>query len=161
MLYCLSECGSISIMQLRTIYCNTHVHTFHVCLCLLKLTFVCNSIYLLKCSFQIYQKSIVVFIRSSKVWFKTTSCAKGHVTRCNFLGNLQRNSALKRCKLVFVEKRSASKTWPICSCLPKSFTILQYMFCASWRYHVSEHSAISLRGIEYQFKLVSEWKKKN
>ena len=99
MLYCSSECGSISIMQLRTIYCNTHVHTFHVCLCLLALTFVCNSTYLLKCSFQIYQKSILVFIRSSKVWFKTTSCAKGPVTRCNFLGNLQRNCALKRCKL--------------------------------------------------------------
>ena len=32
MLHCSSECGSISIMQLRTIYCNTHVHTFHVCL---------------------------------------------------------------------------------------------------------------------------------
>ena len=29
MLYCSSECGSISIMraQLRTIYCNTHVYT--------------------------------------------------------------------------------------------------------------------------------------
>ena len=118
MLYCSSECGSISIMQLRTIYGNTHVHTFHVCLCLLALTFVCNSTYLLKCSFQIYQKSIVVFIWSSKVSFKTTSCAKGPVTRCNFLGNLQRNSALKRCKLVFVWKRSACKTWPICSCLP-------------------------------------------
>ena len=101
MLYCSSECGSISIMQLRTIYCNTYVHTFHVCLCLLALTFVCiNSTYLLKCSFQIYQKSIVVFIRSSKVWFKTTSCAKCPVTRCNFPGNLQRNSTLKRCKLV-------------------------------------------------------------
>ena len=103
MLYCSSECGSISIMQLRTIYCNTHVHTFHVCLCLLALTFVCNSTYLLKCSFQIYQKSILVFIRSSKVWFKTTSCAKGPATRCNFLGNLQRNCALKRCKLVSVK----------------------------------------------------------
>ena len=70
MLYCSSECGSIPIMQLRTIYCNAHVHTFHVCLCLLALTFVCNSTYLLKCSFQIYQKSIVyiVFIRSSKVY---------------------------------------------------------------------------------------------
>ena len=102
MLYCSSECGSISIIQLGTIYCNTHAHTFHVCLCLLALTFVCNSTYLLKCSFQIYQKSIVVFIRSSKVSFKTTSCAKGPVTWCNFLGNLQRNSALKRCKLVFV-----------------------------------------------------------
>ena len=69
MLYCSSECGSIPIMQLRTIYCNAHVHTFHVCLCLLALTFVCNSTYLLKCSFQIYQKSIVyiVFITSSKV----------------------------------------------------------------------------------------------
>ena len=69
----------------RTIYCNTYVYTFHVCLCLLALTFVCNSTYLLKCSFQIYQKSIVVFIRSSKVWFKTTSCAKGpelHVHVC-------------------------------------------------------------------------------
>ena len=53
-------------MQLRSIYCNTHVYTFHVCLCLLALTFVCNSTYLLKCSFQIYQKSIAVFIRSSK-----------------------------------------------------------------------------------------------
>ena len=53
MLYCSSECGSISIMQLRIIYCNTHVYTFHVCLCLLALTFVCNSTYLLKCSFQI------------------------------------------------------------------------------------------------------------
>ena len=62
MLYCSSECGSISIMRLRTIYCNTHVHTFHVCLCLLALTFVCNSTYLLKCSFQIYQKSIVVLV---------------------------------------------------------------------------------------------------
>ena len=103
MLYCSSECGSISIMQLRTIYYNTYVYTFHVCLCLLALTFVCNSgrsTYLLKCSFQIYQKSIVVFIRSSKVRFKTTSCAKGPVTRCNFPGNLQRNSTLKRCKLV-------------------------------------------------------------
>ena len=45
-------------------------------------------------------KSIVVFIRSSKVWFKTTSCAKGPVTPCNFPGNLQLNSTLKRCKLV-------------------------------------------------------------
>ena len=66
----------ISIMRaLRTIYCNTHVYTFHVCLCLLALTFVCNSAYLLTCSFQIYRKSIVVFIRSLKIWFKTTSCA--------------------------------------------------------------------------------------
>ena len=39
MLYCSSECGSISIIQLRIIYCNTHVYTFHVCLCLLALTF--------------------------------------------------------------------------------------------------------------------------
>ena len=47
MLYCSSECGSISIMhaQLRTIYCNTYVYTFHVWLCLLALTFVCNSTY--------------------------------------------------------------------------------------------------------------------
>ena len=74
-----------------------------VLICLLALTFVCNSTYLLKCSFQIYQKSILVFIRSSKVWFKTTSCAKGPVTRCNFLGNLQSNSALKKCQLVFVK----------------------------------------------------------
>ena len=88
------------------VYVYLHLHLFVIAL-----------IYL-KCSFQIYQKSIVVFIRSSKVWFKTTSCAKGPVTRCNFLGNLQRNSALKRWKLVFVEKRSACKTWPICSCLP-------------------------------------------
>ena len=89
MLNCSSECGSISIMRAVT-------HN----LCLLALTFVCNSTYLLKCSFEIYQKSIVVFIRNSKVRFKTTSCAKGPVTRCNFPGNLQRNSTLKRCKLV-------------------------------------------------------------
>ena len=67
--------------QLRTIYCNTYVglYTFHVYLSLLALTFVCNSTYLLICSFQIYQKSIVVFITSSKVRFKTTSCANVHV----------------------------------------------------------------------------------
>ena len=99
MLCCSSECGSISIVQLRTNYCNTHVYTFYVCLCLLALTFVCNSTYLLKCSFKIYQKSIVVLIRSSKVWFKTTSCAKGPVTRCNFPGNLQRNSTPKQGRL--------------------------------------------------------------
>ena len=102
MLCCSSECGSISIVQLRTIYCNTHVYTFRVCLCLLALTFVCNSTYLSKCSFQIYQKSIVVFIRSSKVWFKTTSRAKGAVARCNFPGNFQRNSTLKQ-----------GRIWPI------------------------------------------------
>ena len=66
MLYCSSECGSISIMhaQLRTIYCNTYVYAFHVCLCLLALTFVCNSTYLLKCSFQIYRfefQSLLLF----------------------------------------------------------------------------------------------------
>ena len=44
-------------MQLRTIYCNTHVYTFHVCLCLLALAFVCNSTYLLKYSFQSNLKS--------------------------------------------------------------------------------------------------------
>ena len=33
----------------------------------------------------------------------------------------------------------------------KSFTIVQYIFCATRRYHVSEHSAILLREIEYQF----------
>ena len=38
------------------------IYTFHVCLCLLALTFVCNSTYLLKCSFQIYQKSILVYL---------------------------------------------------------------------------------------------------
>ena len=43
--------------------------------------FVCNSTYSLKCSFQIYQKRIVVFIRSSKVWFKTTWCAKCYFKR--------------------------------------------------------------------------------
>ena len=102
MLCCSSECGSISIVQLRTIHCNTHVYTFYVCLCLLALTFVCNSTYLLKCSFQIYQKSIVVFIRSSKVWFKTTSCAKGPVTRCNFPGNFQRNSTLKQGRIMAI-----------------------------------------------------------
>ena len=41
-------------MQLRTIHCNTHVYTFHVCLCLLALTFVCNSTYLLKLEVQMY-----------------------------------------------------------------------------------------------------------
>ena len=151
MLYCSSECGSIPIMQLRTIYCNAHVHTFHVCLCLLALTFVCNSTYLLKCSFQIYKKSIVyiVFIRSSKVWFKTTSCAKGPVTRCNFPGNLQRNSTLKRCKLVFVEKRSACKTSPICRYVWLLFTTFSihfdiYFAPTDATMHVSEHSCSNL-----------------
>ena len=104
-------------MQLRTIYCSTHVYRSHVCLCLLALTFVCNSTYLLKCPFQIYQKSIVVFIRSSKVWLKTTSCAKGPVTRCNFTGNLQRNSTLTRCKLVtyvwYVKNILANCGWSV------------------------------------------------
>ena len=98
MLYCSSECGSISIIQLRIIYCNTHVYTFHVCWWCLALTFGRNSNYLLKCSFQIHQKSIVVFIRSLKIWFKTTWCAKGPVTRCNFSCNLQRYSTLGRYK---------------------------------------------------------------
>ena len=79
---------------------HAYVYTFHVGSCLLALTFVCNSTYLLKCSFQIHQKSIVVFVRSTKVWFKTTWCAKGPVARCNFPGNLRRNSTLKRYKLV-------------------------------------------------------------
>ena len=35
-------------------YCNTYVYTFHVCLCLLALTFVCNSTYLLKLEVQKY-----------------------------------------------------------------------------------------------------------
>ena len=42
------------------------------------------------------------------------------------------------------------KTSPICRqvwlLFTKFFTILQYLICANWRYHVSEHSAISLRG---------------
>ena len=50
-------------MQLRTTYCKTHVYTFHVCLCLLALTFVCNSTYLLKCSFELYQKGIVLEVQ--------------------------------------------------------------------------------------------------
>ena len=47
-----------------------HAGTYISCvlICLLALTFACNSTYLLKCSFQIYQKSIVVFIRSSRVY---------------------------------------------------------------------------------------------
>ena len=44
-------------MQLRTIYGNTHVNTFHVCLCLLALTFVCNSSYLLKLEVQMYDST--------------------------------------------------------------------------------------------------------
>ena len=46
-------------MQLRTIYRNTHVYTFHVCLCLLALTFVCirNSTYLLKLEVQRYDST--------------------------------------------------------------------------------------------------------
>ena len=94
--------------QLRTIYCNTYVYTFQVCLCLLALTFVSNSIYLLKCSFQIIiSKSIVVFIRSSKVWFKTTSRAKGLSHGANvylpilqtFVTNLHLWRVELRCKL--------------------------------------------------------------
>ena len=61
----------------QLINCNTYVYTFHVCICLLALTFARHSTYLLKCSFQIYQKSIVVFIRSSKVWLKTTCMMHG------------------------------------------------------------------------------------
>ena len=81
----------------------THNLLQHACLYILcVLMFACTYICLLKCSFQIYQKSIVVFIRSSKVWFKTTSCAKGSVTRCNFPGNFQRNSTLKQ-----------GRIWPI------------------------------------------------
>ena len=44
-------------MQLRTIYRNTHVNTFHVCLCLLALTFVCNFTYLLKLEVQRYDST--------------------------------------------------------------------------------------------------------
>ena len=44
-------------MQLRTIYRNTHVYTFHVCLCLIALTFVCNSTYLLKLEVQRYDST--------------------------------------------------------------------------------------------------------
>ena len=44
-------------MQLRTIYRNTHVYTFHVCLCLLALTFVCNSTDLLKLKVQRYDST--------------------------------------------------------------------------------------------------------
>ena len=87
MLYCSCECGSISIMQLRTVYWNTYVCTFHVCLCLLALTFVCNSTYLLKLEVQRYHS-------------KQHDAPKALSTRCNFPGNLQRNSTLKRCKLV-------------------------------------------------------------
>ena len=57
MLYCSSECGSISITQLRAHNLLQHVctvYTFHVCLCLLALTFVCNSTYLLKLEVQRY-----------------------------------------------------------------------------------------------------------
>ena len=101
MLYCSSECGSISIMRAVTRNLLQHVCIYISCVLIFTCTSIfCNSTYFFKCSFQIYQKSIVVFIRSSKVWFKTTWCAKGPVTRCNFPGNLQRNSALKRCKLV-------------------------------------------------------------
>ena len=79
MLYCSSECGSIwsrsCARHAQFIATRMYMCTFHVCLRLLALTFVCNSTYLLKCSFQIYQKSIVVLIRSLIILFKTTSCA--------------------------------------------------------------------------------------
>ena len=101
MLYCSSECGSISIMQLRTIYCNTHVYTFHVCLCLLAFTFVCNSTYLLKCSFQIYQKALQYLLEVQRYDSKQYHALKALSHGAIFLhGNLQRNSTLKRCKLV-------------------------------------------------------------
>ena len=87
MLYCSSECGSISIIQLRTIYCNTHVYTFHVCLCLLALTFVCNSTYLLKLEVQRYD---------SKQHDALKALSHGAI---NFSCNLQRYSTLGRCKI--------------------------------------------------------------
>ena len=66
-----------------------------LCVLIFTCTYICcNSTYLLKYSLQIYRKGIVVFIRSSKVWFKTTSCAKGPFTRRIFPGNFQRNSIL-------------------------------------------------------------------
>ena len=73
MLYCSSKCGSISIMRSYAQFiCNTYVYTFHVCLCLLALTFVCNSTYLFKCSFQynIHSKNIFCVCVSS---FRTKS----------------------------------------------------------------------------------------
>ena len=45
MLYCSSECGSISIMHAQythNLLQHVYVYTFHVGLCLLALTFVCN-----------------------------------------------------------------------------------------------------------------------
>ena len=89
--YCSSECGSISIMQLRTIYCITYGYIFHVCLCLLALTFVSNSIYLLKLA------------HFKDIWFKTAWCSYLLEALSNgamILATCNAIHALKRCKLV-------------------------------------------------------------
>ena len=46
MLYCSSECGSISIMQLRTIYCNTHLYSYISCVLMFTCTCICLSFHL-------------------------------------------------------------------------------------------------------------------
>ena len=95
MLYCSSECGSISIMhaQLRTIYCNTYVSTFYVCLCLL--TFVCNSTYLIiEMLISNISKKHCSIYKKFKSMIQNNIMCKSPVTRCNFPGNLQRNSTV-------------------------------------------------------------------
>ena len=52
---------------------------------------------------EVYQKarkSMHLKTVRNLVIYGKNSLAKGPVTRCNFPGNLQRNSNLKRCKLV-------------------------------------------------------------
>ena len=106
MLCCSFECGSISIVQLRTIYCNTHVYTFYVCLCLLALTFVCSSTYLLKCSFKYIKKALQYLLEVQRYDSKQhPSCAKGPVTRCNFPGNFQRRGGSSRYSDRFISRK--------------------------------------------------------
>ena len=63
MLYCSFECGSTrSCGYAQFIATRMYIHFMCAYVYLHLRTFVCNCTYLLKCSFQIYQKSIVVFI---------------------------------------------------------------------------------------------------
>ena len=69
MLYCSSECGSISIMQLRTIYCNTHVYkppSLHFSQTPLALQEVSTLYLIFEAAFQKYIKNTISELIRSK-----------------------------------------------------------------------------------------------